>query len=177
MAFVVLGLLMVESLSIYGLRKAFSAGISLFYSDSLGSLQSALAKLLEKGHIHFEWLVQNGRRVKLYSITPSGRKAFIEEMMAPLTERRLEETVMAKTYFLGLIEDLKQRSLILVDMLAKVEASRQALLAIKAELDTLPSEVKGLTSFRYQTAPLDYGILSHGVALDWVQGMLDELLL
>lgn len=175
MIFVVLGLLMFEPLSIYGLRKQFSAGISLFYSDSLGSLQAALKNLLEQGHIQFEWLKQNGRRVKLYSITQSGIAAFFEWMLSPLSDRRLEETVMAKTYFLGLVEDPQQKKLILEDMSAKVAASQGALLAVKDELDSLPAEIQALSTFRYQRAPLDYGIMSHGVALEWIQSMIEEL--
>lgn len=175
MAFVVLGLLMFESLSIYGLRKQFSAGISLFYSDSLGSLQAALRKLLESGHVQFEWLVQNGRRVKLYSITPAGRDAFFEWMFSPLSDRRLEETVMAKTYFLGLVENPDQKKQILENMHATVEESRQTLLGVQAELEALPVEIQTLPTFQYQRAPLDYGILSHGVALEWVQSMIDAL--
>lgn len=175
MAFVVLGLLMFESLSIYGLRKQFSAGISLFYSDSLGSLQAALKNLLEQGHVQFEWLVQNGRRVKMYSITQSGRDAFFEWMFSPVSDRRLEETVMAKTYFLGLIESAEQKRQILEDMHTKVEESRQFLLGIQNELETLPNEIRALPTFKYQRAPLDYGILSHGVALEWLQSLINAL--
>jgi len=63
-----------------------------------GSLYPALYRLEERGWIHAEWeLSPEGRRVKVYSLTPEGRKQFAEERanwtnFARAVERLLEAT-------------------------------------------------------------------------------------
>ena len=51
MAHVILGLLLIAPQSLYGLVKAFEAGVSLFYSASSGSIKRALDGLLAQGLI------------------------------------------------------------------------------------------------------------------------------
>jgi len=46
---VILGLLMIQSLTLYELNQSFKQGISMFYSASFGSLQAAVKSLLSKG--------------------------------------------------------------------------------------------------------------------------------
>ena len=48
MEYVILGLLMLQPNSVYGIRKAFEQGISMFYSASLGSIQTAVKRLEDK---------------------------------------------------------------------------------------------------------------------------------
>jgi len=63
-----------------------------------GSLYPALYRLEERGWIAAEWeLSPEGRRVKVYSLTPDGRKQFAEERanwtnFARAVERLLEAT-------------------------------------------------------------------------------------
>lgn len=63
-----------------------------------GSLYPALYRLEERGWIRAEWeLSPEGRRVKVYSLTPEGRKQFAEERanwtnFARAVERLLEAT-------------------------------------------------------------------------------------
>ncbi len=45
---VVLGLLIIQSLTLYDLNRAFKQGISLFYSASFGSLQIAVKNCLTR---------------------------------------------------------------------------------------------------------------------------------
>src|SRR5512139_1502134 len=103
MEHVVLGLLMIQSLTIYGLNRAFKQGISLFYSASYGSLQTAVKNLLGKGWIVFEERVDHGRNKKVYSITEQGRRAFYEWMLEEIPANKLEVTALSKVFFLGLM--------------------------------------------------------------------------
>ena len=63
-----------------------------------GSLYPALYRLEERGWISAEWeLSPEGRRVKVYSLTPDGRKQFAEERanwtnFTRAVERLLEAT-------------------------------------------------------------------------------------
>ena len=47
-----------------------------------GSLFPALHRLEQEGWIEGEWLLDNGRRIKSYALTPSGRKQLASEKRA-----------------------------------------------------------------------------------------------
>ena len=74
MQYVILGLLLGGPLSLYDVRKRFSAGISLFYSASLGSLQRALQQLVADGSVTVADAVGDARGKKLHSVTERGRE-------------------------------------------------------------------------------------------------------
>lgn len=61
---IILGLLLLQSRTIYQLRERIDKGLNLMYSSSTGSIQAAIKKLLNSGYIDFEETVENGRRKK-----------------------------------------------------------------------------------------------------------------
>src|SRR5699024_9765083 len=72
MAHVILGLLMLWPQSLYEPTKHFTAGISLFYSASTGSIKRALDRLIEDEYIAVA--SEHGPRgKKTYEVTPTGR--------------------------------------------------------------------------------------------------------
>ena len=73
---IILGLLMLRSRTIYQLRKRIDEGLNLMYSCSTGSIQAAIKKLLQNGHITFSEIKEKGKLKKIYSITDSGRSSF-----------------------------------------------------------------------------------------------------
>ncbi|WP_025025397.1 PadR family transcriptional regulator [Caldalkalibacillus mannanilyticus] len=64
MEFVILGLLMIRQMSQYDIKKILQQKISPFFSPSLGSIQSALKKLMDNGHIELDEVVEGGRQQK-----------------------------------------------------------------------------------------------------------------
>ncbi|MBL8057079.1 MAG: PadR family transcriptional regulator [Anaerolineales bacterium] len=172
---VVLGLLILNSLTLYDLNRAFKQGISMFYSASYGSLQIAVKKLLQKGLVVFDEQVDRGRHKKVYRITPRGRDAFREWMLAETPASKLEVTALAKVYFLGLIPEAAQRRQILTEILGKIEAALGELTARQAALRQLDIPASYQAVFRYQLATLDYGLRSHAVAREWCLALLHDL--
>lgn len=172
---VVLGLLIIRSLTLYELNRAFKQGISLFYSASYGSLQAAVRSLLEKGWIVFEEGVEQGRNKKVYSVTDAGREAFQCWMLAAIPASRLEVTALAKVYFLGLMPDRRWKIQILDEIVAKVEQVHAELLQMEAAIGAynVPTEHREILTYQLKT--LDYGIQAHVFARAWFGALRDEL--
>lgn len=118
MQFVILGYLMVMSLSQYDIKKTLEQKVSPFYSASLGSIQPALKKLLDKGLITVEKQVHNGRMRNLYTITDEGKAYFRSAMLKEIPERKIESDVFIRMYFLGVL-DIEDR-LLCLKMMSRV---------------------------------------------------------
>ena len=175
MEHVVLGLLMMQSLTIYGLNQAFKQGISLFYSASYGSLQTAVKNLLGKGWIVFEERVDQGRNKKIYSITERGRQAFYEWMLEEIPANKLEVTALSKVFFLGLMESGEQKRQIVREILRKVELVQSELSEMQREIGPyeIPDPYREI--FKYQMKTLDYGLQAHAFGRKWFQALLEEI--
>lgn len=175
MEFVILGLLMIRSQTVYELNQSFKTGVSLFYSASYGSLQTALKKLLEKGWVSFSEEVENGRHKKVYAVQPAGKEAFAAWMKSETPDSKLEVTALSKMYFLGLVTDAGERRDILREITDKTEQALAGLEALNRELGQMevPEAYRGL--FRYQLKTLEYGIGAHRFARDWFAKELKEL--
>jgi PadR family transcriptional regulator, regulatory protein AphA len=175
MEHVVLGLLIIQSLTLYELNQAFKQGISMFYSASYGSLQVAVKNLLQKGMIVFVEMVDKGRNKKVYSITEYGQEAFYTWMLAEIPVNKLEVTALSKVYFLGLISDVEQKKQIVHEILSKVQAVQDELSQMNEAISRMdiPDSYKAI--LRYQLKTLDYGIQSHAFAKKWFQGLSDDL--
>jgi DNA-binding PadR family transcriptional regulator len=172
---VVLGLLIIQSLTLYDLNQAFKQGISMFYSASYGSLQIAVKNLLNKGMINFEEKVDKGRNKKVYSITELGRNAFYQWMRDEIPVNKLEVTALSKVFFLGMIQDVEQRKQIVLEILSKIQLVQDDLCKLDEEITRIgiPASYKDI--LKYQLKTLDYGRKSHSFAREWFLTLLSEL--
>ncbi|TYP74066.1 PadR family transcriptional regulator [Paenibacillus methanolicus] len=175
MEFVVLGLLLLKSHTLYELKRSFQLGIALFYSVSNGSLQAALKKLEREGAIGYEERVENGRNKKVYSPTNLGRAAFYAWMETDLPAGKLEATALSKLFFLGLLDGNDRKQAVLRRIIQAMRAAEQELRALDASLAMQQVEEPYQQVFRYQTKTLDYGLGAHRFAVDWFEGLLAEL--
>jgi len=172
---VILGLLIIRSLTLYELNQAFKQGISMFYSASYGSLQIAVKNLLAKGLVVFEEKVDKGRNKKVYSITEQGREAFYQWMMDEIPANRLEVAALSKVYFLGLMPGPEQRRQIILEILKKVEFVYAGLTAMNEEISRYEVPAPYREILKYQLMTLDYGLKAHVFAREWFQALLENL--
>ncbi|WP_165861423.1 PadR family transcriptional regulator [Paenibacillus paeoniae] len=175
MEHVILGLLMIQRQTLYELHRNFKRGISLFYSASYGSLQTALRKLLGKEWISCEELAENGRLKKVYHVLPQGREAFLHWMHSETPDQKLEVTVLSKLFFLGHVEHASDREVIIAEMMDKMERALAALERMEQELEgvEVPQQYRDL--FHYQLLTLNYGLGAHRYARDWFGRLRVEL--
>lgn len=170
MQFLILGILLDGSLSLYDVRKRFAAGISLFYAASFGSIQHALGQLESQGWVTRADVEGSGRRKKLYIISETGRQAWREWMQAPITGSDAEATMLAKVYLLGRLPATERGECIAV-LRDRILADADRLATLVDEFDPAGIPDDAHEVYRYRRATLDYGIRTHALAVQW----LDEL--
>lgn len=98
---IILGLLLLQSRTIYQLRKRINEGLNLMYSCSMGSIQAAIKKLLKNGYITSNEISENGKLKKFYSITDSGKNYFDSWLISPIDSYAAKNPELSKIYFLG----------------------------------------------------------------------------
>ena len=98
---IILGLLLLCSRTIYQLRERIHKGLNLMYSSSMGSIQVAIKKLLHCGYIDYEETVENGKYKKVYRITESGKRYFLEWVNTPIEQQGVRCPGLVKVYFMG----------------------------------------------------------------------------
>lgn len=174
MEHIVLGMLILQSMTIYDLNKSFNMGLSMIYAASYGNLQYAVKKLLTKKMISFEQRVENGRNKKIYHIQEKGIKEFFRWMMEDIDPKNIETLMLAKIYFLGLVED-DDKYKIIDNILIAVEEYASGLFEIKKFTDDLDLTPKEMEVVKYQMKTLDYGIGTYEFAVSWLKKIRNEL--
>lgn len=172
--YVILGLLLIRPMTVYDINGAFKKGISLFFSASYGSIQSALKKLLQTGKITCEESVESGRHKKTYSITEKGSNEFFAWIESPIPENKLEVNILSKIYFLGLVRSSKVKTAILRDIRDRIDLSLKELSRLGIEEKQKARNDRQMQISKYQMKILDYGVMSMNSAREWIEDMIGE---
>ena len=108
----ILGLLMLNRLTVYEIRMIIKKNFWGICSDSMGSIQAAIKKLLAAGMVEFEEYVEKSVNKKRYSITAKGREAFQSWVETPAEISSATNMELGKLLFMGLMPAAKQEALI-----------------------------------------------------------------
>ncbi len=100
---IILGLLLLRNRTIYQLRERIDKGLNLMYSSSMGSIQAAIKKLLHCGYVDYGETVENGKYKKVYRITESGKRYFLEWVNTPIEQQGVRMPGVGKDLFYGLL--------------------------------------------------------------------------
>lgn len=170
----ILGLLLLDSRTIYQLRDRIGKGLALMYSSSMGSIQAALKKLLERGHIRYVETMEGGKYKKVYSITESGKQHFLVWINAPISEQGIRCPELVKVYFLGFAEE-ENREASLQNYLSLLWERQHALATIcaEAERQEIPEESREI--FRYQRLSAQYGKALYEFNIRWFENALERM--
>ena len=109
---IILGLLLLQSRTIYQLRKRINEGLNLMYSCSTGSIQAAIKKLLKSGYIEVKEITESGKLKKLYSITDEGKICFNTWVNSPIDNNAAKNPELTKIYFMSFAEKKNRLSMI-----------------------------------------------------------------
>lgn len=116
---IILGLLMIKKLTIYELRSIIEMNFTSMCSNSMGSIQAAIKKLLEKKMIVYEELVENSVNKKFYNLTNEGKECFLEWVQTAMISGKIKDMELSKLFFMGFVPTKKRLPLIesyLVDL-------------------------------------------------------------
>ncbi len=98
--FMLLGFLMQSNMTGYEIKKRFSLSFSFFSGLSYGSIYPALKKMEQEGLITLQVQIQDGApNRKIYTITDSGKKVFLEALRAPFDLDRPKYAFLARLFF------------------------------------------------------------------------------
>lgn len=136
---IILGILMLDRRTVYEIRSIIQKSFKAMCSDSLGSIQAAIKKLLSQQMITCREYVEKSVNKKQYSITDEGRKMFLDWVNTPAAISNPKNMELGKLLFMGLVP--AERRLILVDEgIALLEQELTELLDLKASLSMLSEE-------------------------------------
>jgi len=174
MEFVILGLLSLRVRTIYDIKKALEETLSLFYSASFGSINSAIKRMLEKDWISVEETVENGRFKKIYSITSAGETAFQDWLGSEIEQIKVKEPALTRLFFMGFL-DAELRTDVIQEHLNSLQEMHAYLstLYIDYENTSYPEDKLELVSF--QLRALQYGRDYYAFSIAWYQKLLTEI--
>ena len=101
MEYIILGLLLFKPMTVYEIRIYIQKNLTTICSDSLGSIQIAVKKLLNKGYITTKEYLERGLVKKKHSITSLGVEHYKEWVGSPINIAKMTNMEESKLYFLG----------------------------------------------------------------------------
>lgn len=168
----VLGLLTLEPMSGYDIKKFVETSVAHFWNASYGNLYPQLARLHEEGLVERHVEVRESQPDRhVYSITDAGREAFLEWLAAPAEDDTFRSPLMLKLFFARRLDPGL--------VVRRLEAYRQRLLG---SLETLRG-VEGMLDRDYADDPdlpyyritLDRGLEVAEARLRWVERTIDTV--
>ena len=132
----ILGMLMQQKMTVYEIRLQIQSRYRDFCTDSLGSIQAAVKRLLDENKVTVYEYVEKSVNKKRYSITDEGRKAFYAWAQSPIVITDVRNTEFGKLLFLGMLS-AKERLAVIDETLAWLEEELHSVDVIKDEADNV----------------------------------------
>lgn len=99
---IILSLLLIKSMTVYEMKMFIQHSLNTVCSDSLGSIQVAIKKLLSKKCVEFREYTENGLLKKEYNITNDGLIQFKGWIQTPMNLQKVKNMEEGKFFFLGM---------------------------------------------------------------------------
>lgn len=171
---IILGLLLLSSRTIYQLRDRIDKGMDLMYSSSMGSIQAAIKKLWTCGFICYEETTENGKYKKVYSITDSGKRYFLQWINSPFELQRAKNPELVKVYFMGFADKSGRRANVEA-YLSHLSERYRALSAICEEGENMETTEANKEILFYQLASARYGREFIRFNIEWYKKLILEM--
>jgi len=127
----ILGMLLQQKLTVYEIRSLIRKRFLSFCTDSLGSIQAVLKKLLAEDKVVFHEYVEKSVNKKRYSITDKGREHFFKWLQNPIDITDVRNTETGKLLLFGMLSE-EERISVIDDTIALLEEEVDYLLEVRA---------------------------------------------
>ena len=107
---IILSILLFRPMTVYEIRMYVQRNLNTICSDSLGSIQIAIKKLLKKGYIVTNEYKEKGLTKKRNSITKEGVEYYKDWIGSPINIAKMTNMEESKLYFLGIAPKEKRIS-------------------------------------------------------------------
>ena len=153
MEHIILSLLLLKCMTIYEMRTYIQQNLSTVCSDSLGSLQTAIRKLLDKEYIDVKEYIDHNMLKKQYSATEKGVIYFKEWIGTPMKIEKMKNMEEGKFFFLGMASKEK-RIAFLRDYIECLSAEYDKLCQIQQFIDNTKDSVIETNIIRISKEPV-----------------------
>ncbi len=100
--YALLGMLSLQSMSAYEIKKIFDKSAREFWSESDGQIYPILAKLAKEQLVSFEEeTTKGGRLKKIYHLTPAGEKKLLVWLKKAPDKTKIRNEFLLKLFFFG----------------------------------------------------------------------------
>lgn len=131
---IILGILMLQRLTVYEIRGIIKKNFQPMCSDSLGSIQAAIKKLLAAGMVTCSEYVEKSVNKKRYSIADTGREMLMNWLQTPADLADGKNMELGKLLFMGLVPDEKRLPLV-EEMIMNLEKELSFLLGVQESVN------------------------------------------
>lgn len=127
---IILGMILFRKSTLYEIRNYIKNYMKTICSDSTGSIQAAIKKLLKDEYIGVEVVKENNKEKKLYYVTEAGLNSFKQWMKEPMDINKSKNMDYGKFFFLGMT-DKENRINLIKQSISDYEAKLAFILGIK----------------------------------------------
>ncbi|MCL2377155.1 MAG: PadR family transcriptional regulator [Defluviitaleaceae bacterium] len=152
----ILGILMLRKLTVYEIRNEIKRNLNAMCSDSLGSIQAAIKRLLDAEMVTFSEYVEKSVNKKQYAITDKGRKELIGWLQVPANVSGSKNMEFGKLLFMGMLP-AEERSALIDEIIANLEKDLEELLTIQS---TFTDESRAMLLEYWKTDMGYYGFVA-----------------
>jgi PadR family transcriptional regulator AphA len=162
-----LGMLLLAPMSAYEIKKAMQGSISHFYSAAHSQVYQQAARLVRDGYVR-EKPAPGGRRKRILTLTPKGRRAVNEWLRSPEADDQLYSELLVKIFFAGYASD--------PDGVRKMlERRREESAGILAEYEQFIHVLEAAEDNPYPAMTMSAGIHFYRSELAWIDETLAKL--
>jgi DNA-binding PadR family transcriptional regulator len=143
----ILGLLMMQRLTIYELRAIIKRYFQSMCSDSIGGIRAAVNKLLNAQMVTYTEFVERSVNKKQYSITDKGREEFAAWAQSPANVALPKNMELGKFLLMGFVPAEKRLQLI-NEMISRLETALSEFTVMESSINWAEAKAKAITEWR-----------------------------
>ncbi|WP_251153091.1 PadR family transcriptional regulator [Cellulosimicrobium sp. Marseille-Q4280] len=171
----VLGLLTIQPMTGYDLKRAFDSSVNHFWAADRSQLYRTLAALVDDGLAEVEVVPQESYPDrKVHRITASGRAALRDWLASPLEPEDSREPFLGRLFFADQLDEdgvatlLASRRAQAEEAIAVLTAEEARIAAVMAEGGALASRVRGSRGLALRIATLRHGLAHARAEIAWL---------
>lgn len=162
-----LAMLLLAPMSPYQIKKAMQGSISHFYSAAHSQVYQQASRLVRDGFVR-EKEAPGGRRKRILSLTPKGRKAVLAWLGDPEAEDQLYSELLVKVFFAAYSDDPEA-------LRKMLERRREHSAAMLADYEQFIPVLESADDNPFPAMTMSAGIHYYRSELGWIDETLAKL--
>lgn len=181
--YLVLGLLTIQPMTGYDLKRAFDTSVRHFWAADRSQLYRTLAAIVDAGLAEVEVVPQESYPDrKVHTITDAGRAALRDWLASPLEPEDAREPFLGRLFFADQLDDeglaalLASRRALAEETIAALSEEEARVAAVLADGGPDADRVRGTRGLALRQATLRHGLTHARAELAWLDETRAEVL-